>query len=163
MQHDTFVRAISFVHSLEVPQALRIHLETVHGVCSQIVEGLFGTWPCLVWDAESTLLGAALHDIGKVMHPEEIFSPGNKHCEAGYQLARRLGVPERVARMCRTHERWHEQDAVEDLVVSLADIWWRQVSEPDLEWRLCGALARRLQTDPAQTWDGLQRIWERIV
>ena len=55
--------------------------------------------------AREVLLGAALHDVGKVEHPEEMSGPGSHHEPAGEALLLRAGVPASLARICRTDSR----------------------------------------------------------
>ena len=43
-------------------------------------------WPVLSVDHEAVLYGAATHDIGKVLHPNELDGPGNEHEKDGPAL-----------------------------------------------------------------------------
>jgi len=89
----------------------------------------------LSFDADLVRVGAALHDAGKILHPDELRGLGHAHEVAGRDLLLAHGVPPEVARFCVTHAAW-EEGAVEDLVVALADKLWKGVRVDALEWRL---------------------------
>jgi hypothetical protein len=102
-------------------------------------------------DHARALLGCALHDAGKIRHPEEQHQPGHAHETAGEALLVAAGVPPIVARHAVTHASWATADRdLEDLLVALADKVWKGVREPDLENRVVreiAALTRR------EVWD----------
>ena len=86
--------------------------------------------------------GAATHDIGKVMHPNELTETGSAHEPAGRDLLLARQVPERLARFAGTHGTWSEPDrTIEDLLVSTADKIWKGQRITDLEDRLGEHLA----------------------
>lgn len=111
------------------------HLTLVHDVACQLIARLDTFWPALHYDRSAVQLGAALHDIGKVVHPEELTHPGHTHELAGEKLLRTHEFPESLARFARTHEQWSEENAVqpEDLLVAVADRWWRGRRDDPLE------------------------------
>lgn len=118
------------------------HHRHVHAAAAALLSGLQRHWPSLLIDREVVLYGAALHDIGKTVHPEELHGPGNQHEEAGERLLRDLGVRAEVARIARTHGRWQESDlATEDLLVALADTIWKGRRNDELE----SVVAARIQ------------------
>jgi putative nucleotidyltransferase with HDIG domain len=63
-------------------------------------------YPAVHVDAATTLAGAALHDIGKVRHRDELYGPGSSHEDSGYRLLRSRGVSEAVAALVRDHGSW---------------------------------------------------------
>ena len=95
----------------------------------------------MVVDRDAVLFGAATHDIGKVVHVEELSGPGSTHEPAGHALLLARGVQERLARFARTHASWTEPGiGVEDLLVSVADKVWKAKRVPDLEHLLVDRL-----------------------
>lgn len=87
------------------------------------------------------LFGAATHDIGKVLHTEELSGPGHRHEAAGRDLLIRYGVPVHLTRFAATHGSWESADAgLEDLLVSLADKIWKGARVESLEERVAGFL-----------------------
>ncbi|GAA3552658.1 HD domain-containing protein [Kribbella ginsengisoli] len=116
------------------PPRLAAHLRLVHDVAIQLSDWLATAYPGLYFDREAVLFGAATHDIGKIVHPEELSGPGKLHEPAGEQLLLRSGVEPRLARFAATHGSWTAAGVVlEDLLVSLADKVWKAKRVVDLE------------------------------
>src|SRR5262245_59732499 len=66
----------------------------------------------VTFDREQILVGAAVHDAGKIVHPEEMSEPGHLHEAAGERLLMDHGIPARLARFCVTHASWDRADTV---------------------------------------------------
>ncbi|MFD6095484.1 HD domain-containing protein [Nocardiopsis flavescens] len=106
----------------------------MHDTAADLLDRLLSDHPGLPLDAPAVLFGAAVHDIGKTVHPEELTGPGNRHEEAGRRLLLDHGVPEHLARFCATHGDWAAPDrTLEDLAVTLADKVWKGARVGDLE------------------------------
>ncbi len=126
--------AAAVIRTLDAPPRLGAHLRAVHDVACQLVDWMREHYGAVRFDAESVLFGAAIHDIGKVLHPAELSGPGSAHEQDGYQLLLDSGVRADAARFARTHASWSAADAgIEDLLVSLADKIWKAKRVPDLE------------------------------
>ncbi|TDP31408.1 HD domain-containing protein [Nocardia ignorata] len=120
--------------SLEAPPRLGAHLRAVHEVAWQLADWVGQFHRDVRFDRDVMLFGAATHDIGKVVHPEELSGPGSAHEQAGYELLLAQGFHEESARFARTHSSWTGPDVgVEDLLVSLADKVWKAKRVPELE------------------------------
>ncbi|MFJ7907639.1 HD domain-containing protein [Kitasatospora sp. NPDC096204] len=120
------------LRALDAPPRLVAHLALVHQVAEEITG--FCAREGLVFDREAVLYGAATHDIGKTVHPEELSAPGSRHEPAGHALLLAHGVPEHLARFARTHASWDGPGVtVESLLVSLADKAWKDKRVRDLE------------------------------
>ncbi|GAB7038622.1 MULTISPECIES: HD domain-containing protein [Catenuloplanes] len=123
--------AVAHLEALHAPPRLAAHLRAVHDVARHLTAGLAGQ---LAFDRELVLSGAALHDIGKVRHPEELSGPGHAHEAAGYALLLDRGEPEPLARSARDHASWTRPDIrTEDLLIALADKIWKAKRVPELE------------------------------
>lgn len=138
---------------LDIYQAsprLVAHLTLVHGVACLLTEALDQTWPALDYDREAVRLGAAIHDIGKALVPHELTQPGHKHETVGEALLLQQGMSPRLARFARTHARWADDPdtRIEDLLVALADSWWRGKRDHALEATVSDQIA--LQTGNAE-------------
>jgi hypothetical protein len=121
-------------------------------------------FPNLAIDREAVLFGAATHDIGKVVYPEELTKPGNHHEEVGPALLEKHGVSVELARFARTHGWWNREPVeFEDLLVALSDkvavgkrndrleslIMLRLVESTGMEpWEAFSILDEILQTQP---------------
>ena len=119
---------------MDAPPRLAAHLRAVHDVASQIVAWVRERYPVADVDAPIVLAGAALHDIGKVLHPDELSGPGSSHEDSGYQLLLAHGIDVRVAQLVRDHGSWRRTEASLDLLlVCLADSVWKDKRQVELE------------------------------
>ena len=130
------------LETLHAPPRLAAHLRAVLGVAWQLVDWVLRHYPAVAFDRASVLFGAATHDIGKVVHVEELSGPGSRHERAGYEILLAHGVDERLARFARDHASWTSADiGFEDLLVSLADKVWKGARVQDLEQLVVNHLA----------------------
>ena len=102
---------------LRAPPRLVRHLQVVHASALMLVDGLARCFPDLAFDRQRVLLGAAIHDLGKVLHPEEIQGPGHLHEINGPGLLEHHGLEASLARFARTHAEW-DGEGIEDLLVA---------------------------------------------
>ncbi|MFI9407346.1 HD domain-containing protein [Nocardia sp. NPDC052316] len=149
--------------SVDAPPRLGAHLRAVHDVACELVAWIRANYAAVAVDEEAVLFGAATHDIGKVIHPDELSGPGSAHEQDGYLLLREHGVSAELARFARTHASWTEDGiGVDDLLVSLADKIWKGKRVPDLEQLIVQRLAAADGSEPWQAFmvldDELTRI-----
>jgi hypothetical protein len=134
--------AVALLVAVGAPARLGAHLRLVYDVAWELTGWLVGAHPGLVFDREAVLFGAATHDVGKVVHREELSVPGVRHEAAGRRLLVQRGVPERLARFAGTHGSWTADGVgVEDLLVSVADKVWKAKRVEDLEQLLTERIA----------------------
>ncbi|WP_017595794.1 HD domain-containing protein [Nocardiopsis potens] len=131
------VEAERLLHAAGAPPRLLAHARLVCGTAARLLDLLERRRPGLGADRGAVLFGAAVHDIGKTVHPAELTAPGHLHERAGEELLTGLGVPAHLARFCRTHGDW-DRDGVplEDLLVALADKVWKGARVEALETRV---------------------------
>jgi hypothetical protein len=159
----TPARALALLAELGASAWLVRHHELVVEAATILCDRLPGELD-LRFDRDLVLAGAALHDAGKVMHPEEERVPGHAHERAGEQLLLARGVAVAIARCCVTHAAWDADDvAVEDLLVALADKLWKGKRVDDLEQRLAGAIARATRLDRWIVFSTLDALCEEIA
>ncbi|WP_224366308.1 HD domain-containing protein [Hyalangium versicolor] len=155
---------IQLLFEVGAPPRLAAHLRAVHDVARQLIEGFVTTWPQLSFDADAVSYGAATHDIGKALYPNELTSPGDQHESAGYSLLLQKGVPERRARFARTHAEWDEEGATtEDQLVALADKIWKGRREEDLEQLLVQRIVTATGYEPWKAFIHLDELLNRIA
>ncbi|MES2793898.1 MAG: HD domain-containing protein [Planctomycetota bacterium] len=131
------------LNQLLVGPRLAAHLALVHDAAFEIVTGLTLHFPDLKFDYQAVLCGAATHDVGKVLHPNELTGPGKRHEEDGPALLERYGVASHLARFCRTHGAWDKEPLeLEDLLVALADTAWKGQRIDTLESLIVTQIAR---------------------
>lgn len=147
---------------LAAPPRLVAHLTLVHDVAADLVNALAEAFPRLDVERDAVLLGAATHDLGKVLHPNELTEPGHLHEEEGLLLLERLGVPTHVARFARTHARWEDQP-LEDVLVALADALWKGNRAEALEARATKLVAERTEFEAWSVFSILDATFERIA
>ncbi|MFD3704676.1 HD domain-containing protein [Nocardia sp. NPDC058658] len=150
--------------SLDAPPRLGAHLRAVHDVAWQLAHWV-GQHHCGVrFDREAVLFGAAIHDIGKIDHPDELSGPGSAHEQAGYELLLAQGFDDESARFARTHGSWSATDlGIEDLLVSLADKVWKAKRIPELEQLVVHRLAAVDGQQPWQVFMTLDDELDRIA
>ncbi|MET7426903.1 HD domain-containing protein [Dactylosporangium sp. NPDC005555] len=130
--------AAAVLRRVDAPPRLAAHLRLVHDVAAQLLDWLAVAAPHLSLDREAVLFGAATHDIGKTLHPEELRGPGSAHEVAGTEMLREHGD---LARFAVTHARWERPDATpEELLVTLADKVWKGKRVEGLERRVADLL-----------------------
>jgi HD superfamily phosphohydrolase len=107
-------------------------------------------------DGGLVVTAALFHDVGKIVHPEELTGPGNEHEAAGERLLLAHGVPADIARCCRTHGAWETEGiSLEELLVALADHVWKGSRDERLELAVIDDVAKRLGVD---RWDVFVRL-----
>ncbi len=148
---------------VEAPERLGRHLQLVYSVADQIVNGLAADFPRLYADYELVLFGAAIHDIGKVLHPEELYFGGHLHEECGPTLLSQLGVASVRGRFALTHGRWQTTDQLEDLLVAAADTVWCGRRCDLLEEKLTNCVAAVTGMPEWDVWARMDLILERIA
>ena len=142
--------ALALLSDLGASAWLLRHHELVVEAAIALTTGLRG----VPIDRGAVLIGAALHDAGKIVHPEEQAAPGHRHEEAGRQLLVERGVPAELARFCVTHAAW-QGGALEDLLVALADKLWKGVRDEALE---AAVVERVAELAGSETWSAFERI-----
>jgi hypothetical protein len=116
------------------------------------------------FDLDLVRLGVALHDAGKILHPEELDRPGSEHEPDGERLLLEHGVDPKVARCCMSHARWQTMEcSLEELLVALSDKLWKGARIPELEGRVTEAVAARLGKGAWDVFVELDTCFEEIA
>jgi hypothetical protein len=155
---------VQLVERLSAPPRLAAHLRVVHDVAGQLMDLLARGFPGLIVDREAVMFGAATHDVGKVIHPEELSGPGSAHERAGHELLIAEGIPDELARFARTHGDWSGSGlTVEDRLVSLADKIWKAKRVSGLEDLVVDHITVATRADRWQAFMALDEILERLA
>ncbi|MDR2871895.1 MAG: hypothetical protein LBV45_05130 [Xanthomonadaceae bacterium] len=118
----------------------------------------------IVFDATMIELGAAMHDAGKILYPEELDGPGARHEPSGQTLLLAHDVPLEITRCCVSHGTWNRVEvSFEERTVALADMLCRGARELRLEQSIVAMAADRLSTDRQSIHEELNRTFERIA
>jgi hypothetical protein len=142
--------ALDLLRSLGAVPWLVGHHELVVEAAGLLVAGLSG----VRFDRGAVLIGAALHDAGKIVHPAEMSSPGHQHEQAGRDLLAAHGVPGELARFCVTHAAW-EGGTLEDHLVALADKLWKGKRDEALERGVVDQIAA---VTGQERWEVFERV-----
>jgi len=129
------------------PPRLWAHHCLVHDVATRLVAALRARAPQLTVAADAVRFGAATHDLGKALVPEELSAPGSRHEALGRQWMLDRGVAPGRARFAVTHASWDGEVELEDLLVAAADKVWKGARVEALEARLVEAVATALEID----------------
>lgn len=139
------------------------HHELVLEAAESLLDGLHRRLDLRV-DRGRVLLGAALHDVGKRLHPAEMHLAGHAHEQAGEQFLREAGFDPRIARIAVTHASWSEPRAdLEDRLVALADKLWKGKRDEQLEAALLDEIAARLERDRWSVFDPFDTLCDEIA
>jgi hypothetical protein len=149
---------------LRAPPRLVAHLALVHDAATEILAALDRRLVGLALDRDAVLFGAATHDLGKTVHPEELTGPGTRHEAAGEGLLIRHGIEPSMARFARTHGSWDRDDGtLEDLLVALADQVWKGKRVTELESRVARVITTMTGREEWEVWSELDEVLEAIT
>ncbi|MBC2876568.1 MULTISPECIES: HD domain-containing protein [Streptomyces] len=151
------------LRTLGAPPRLAAHLRAVHDVAARLTAWVRDRYPDAPVDHDAVLLGAATHDVGKILHPGELTGPGSAHETAGRDLLLSHGFTPAAARFAATHASWDDPAVtIEDLLVSTADKVWKDKRVPGLEDRLLRELTAVTGREPWQEYLALDDILTRL-
>jgi len=125
-------QAYEFLKQIDAPQRLISHVRLVGEAADLLIQKL--NQINVDFDEKFIFLGVAFHDTGKIIHSQELVSPGNQHEADGEKLLISKGVSPRLARCCVSHAQWKTMEcSLEELIIALADKLWKGKREVDLE------------------------------
>jgi HD domain len=143
---QTVDEAYPFLQELGAPSQLLLHVKLVGEAAERLIAKLNDLQ--VQFDAGFVRLGVAFHDVGKILHPQELLAKGNSHEAAGELLLITHGIEPQLARCCRSHSQWQTMDcSFEELCVALADKLWKGSRMAELEERVIQNLAAQCHKD----------------
>jgi len=154
--------AYDLLATLGAPNRLLTHLKLVGEAADELVR----VYQQLGVPIDVTLveLGVAVHDAGKIVHQNELDSPGSSHEETGRQMLLELGVQPEVAGCCVTHAAWEGAHvSLEERSVALADKLWKGKRVAELELVVIDAVAAKLGIDRWSVFACLDEAFEEIA
>ncbi|WP_167883476.1 HD domain-containing protein [Leptospira wolffii] len=147
-----------FQKELGVPEQLLKHHEITLSVAVKIVNDL----PTEIREnlvTEIIFTGIFLHDIGKVLYPEELSFEGKSHEKAGRDFLLLLGIPDEIANFCISDEI----NSLEKLISVISDRIWTGVRDIDLEFDLIELVSFTLGKEFWETYAELDGLFEKIA
>jgi putative nucleotidyltransferase with HDIG domain len=150
---------------LNAPHRLKMHLLIVHDVVATIADAILRTWATLQLDKDLVRFGAATHDIGKVLHQNELFGHGSRHEEDGPNLLMEYGYTPEQSRFARTHGSWSTESdlTLEDLLVALADTCWKGQRESDLETMIATMISHQIGVESWEVYVELDDVLSEVT
>jgi len=151
--------------TLKAPPRLVAHLSLVHDAVTEILDALRLRWPDLTIDRDTVLFGAATHDLGKCLHPNELVGPGNFHENDGPALLQQHGVSPERSRFARTHGTWATEPnlTLEDFLVALADHCWKGSRNEAVETKIAERIAKSLGLETWEAFMGLDEVVSQVT
>lgn len=154
--------AFNLLERLGAPRRLFKHLQLVGEVGGEVTSKLDDLG--VQYDKRFIQVGIAVHDAGKIVHPNELKGGGNLHEAAGEKLLLEHGVDAKIARCCRSHAQYASMSvSFEELIIALADTLWKGSRDADLELRIIDGVAARLKTDRWDLFEVLDSLFEEIA
>jgi hypothetical protein len=159
---ETAADAHALLKSLGASKRLLTHLQLVGEAADRLIRGYQELRiPC---DYTLVLLGVAVHDAGKILHPEELDGPGSQHEPAGEALLLSHGVQANVARCCVTHAAWQGSNvSFEERSVAVADKLWKGKRVEALEMMVVDGAAARVECERWALFTSLDSLFEEIA
>ena len=154
--------ALTLLKILGAPDRLIKYLILVGEAGEELIQKLNSLG--IKFDNSFVHIGIAVHDAGKILHPNELTGKGNLHEPAGEKLLLAHGVQPEIARCCLSHARYNVLDvSFEELLVALSDKLWKGKREPDLELRVIDNAASLLNQDRWDLFSELDNCFESIA
>jgi len=153
---------LAFLSALgAVPHLVRHH-RLVAEAAIELCDGLSAAGMA-TFDRVEVLVGAALHDVGKVLHPDEMHRVGDAHERSGHRLLLEHGVPERFARHAWMHASWRGGAELEPVLVALADKLWKGKRVQELEEHAVRLLAHASGRDFWTVWNDAEAVFDGVA
>ena len=153
--------AYAILDELDAPAHLKNHVDLV----GEAAEALLKAMDALQVDINSEFVsaGVVIHDIGKIVHTEEMVGPGSEHETTGQEILLNRGVSAEYARVCISHARWETMECtLEELTIALSDKLWKGKRESTLELRVIDRVAEDLGKDRWDIYPDLDSAFENI-
>ncbi len=150
---------------LKAPKRLKMHLLIVHDVAATLADAFQQAWATLRLDKDLVCFGAATHDIGKVLHQNELFGHGSRHEKSGPTLLMKYGYTPEQSRFARTHGSWGTEPdlTLEDLLVALADTCWKGQRESELETMIAVMISHEIGVESWEVFLTLDDVLDEVT
>ncbi|MDX2243578.1 MAG: HD domain-containing protein [Leptolyngbyaceae cyanobacterium bins.302] len=159
---QTVYEAYQLLQELGAPPKLLLHVKLVGEAAELLISKLREL--SVQFNEGFVRLGIALHDAGKILHPEELTARGNNHEADGETLLIAHGISPELARCCRSHNQWQVMEcSFEEICVALADNLWKGKRNSQLEEIFIQMLAARCNKDYWELFVEIDSCFEVIA
>ena len=154
--------ALVLLDVLGAPEHLKTHARLVGEAAELIIEKCDEMgFPI---DGNFVRIGTAIHDVGKIVHTNEMTGPGSEHEPGGEKMLLQQGVDPAIARCCLSHARWASMEcSIEELLIALADKLWKGKRVEELELKIIDRLALLNVSDRWDIFAELDGHFEEIA
>ena len=154
--------AFNVLRELNAPIHLITHVKLVGEAATQLVETLNKIG--LDFDSDFVEVGVVLHDVGKIINPNEMYQKGSMHEIDGQQLLLDRGITSKIARVCVSHGQWESMDcSLEELLIALSDTLWKGKRVQNLEEEVVKSISSKLKIDYWSNFTLLDNCFETIA
>jgi len=162
IQFENVESAYEFLQQLGATSKLINHVRLVGEAAELLIQKL--NQIDVDFDEEFVRLGVAFHDAGKIVHFQELFTPGSQHEPDGEQLLISNKVNPKLARCCLSHARWENMEcSLEELIVALADKLWKGKREMNLEKSIIERISKLIYRNFWELFIELDSYFEKIA
>jgi len=157
--------ATRILQQVSAPPRLLAHLVLVYDAACTLIDSISAEFPEAHFDPELVRFGAAVHDLGKTLHLDELSESGkHQHQSSGVELLQSLGISHQRARFAWTHGNWNgEHITLEDLIVALADKSWKGKRVDALETRTAEFLSAATSRPTWERYATLDEILQSLA
>jgi len=154
--------AFKLLDELDAPEHLKKHVKLVGEAADALLLKL--TMLAIEVDRDFIDAGVVIHDVGKIVHTEEMAGPGSEHETKGKELLEGRAVDAKLARVCLSHARWDAMEcSLEELLIALSDKLWKGKRESALELLVIDRVASQLGKERWDLYSDLDSEFENIA
>ncbi len=154
--------AFEFLDRIGAPEHLKTHVALVGEAADLLIKKCQDLGLSL--DYEFVQTGVVIHDVGKIVHSDEMSGPGSRHEPEGERILLENGASSRLARVCMSHARWKEMEcSIEELLIALADKLWKGKRVESLEMEVIDRIAALLKVGRWDVFPELDQKFEEIA
>ena len=154
--------AYELLNKLEAPDHLKLHVRLV-GEAADLLIQKCNELEVLI-DENLIKIGVAIHDIGKIIHVNEMSGAGSEHEPTGERMLLDKGVDPKIARCCLSHAQWNKMEcSLEELLIALSDKLWKGKRVQELELEVIDRISNSLAKDRWAVFEELDTQFEYIA
>ena len=154
--------AYELLNELEAPAHLKLHVRLVGEAADLLINKCNEL--AVPLDANFIRIGVAIHDVGKIIHINEMTGIGSEHEPEGEKILLNKGVTPQIARCCLSHAQWAEMEcSLEELLIALSDKLWKGKRVQKLELEVIDRISNSLGKDRWALFEELDTQFEFIA
>lgn len=154
--------AFDLIDNLGAPEHLKTHVSLVGEAADLLIETIANLG--IELDFEFIRAGVVIHDIGKIIHINEMIGPGSEHEPEGEKILLEKNISPKLARVCMSHARWEQMEcSFEELLIALSDKLWKGKRVGSLELKVVDFAAQYLGKDRWDLFSDLDYKFEEIA